>query len=53
MDSDYEIGDQVRYIPGYKGYHAAEVMDYDGTRPVIEFSSDKQITCWPEELEEA
>jgi hypothetical protein len=50
---EYSIGDRVRYIPGYKGYFAAEIVDYDGTRPVIEFSSGKQISCWPDELEEA
>lgn len=58
MNRDWQIGDRVRYIPGYKGYFAAEVVGFDclpllGTRVVIEFSSGKRVDCWPDELEEA
>jgi hypothetical protein len=53
MSKDFSIGDQVRYIPGFKGYFAAEVVGFDGLRLVIEFSSGMQITCWEDELEEA
>jgi hypothetical protein len=48
---NYTIGDRVRYLPGYKGYFAAEIVGYDGTRLIIEFSSGKQISCWADELE--
>ena len=53
MNRDYQIGDEVRYIPGYKGYFAADVVDFDGVRIIIEFSSGKQISCWPDGLEAA
>jgi hypothetical protein len=48
----YAVGDKVRYIPSYKGYYAAEVVGFDGTRIIIEFSSGKQISCWADELED-
>ena len=47
----FDIGDRVRYVSGYKGYFAAEIVAYDGARLVIEFSSGKQISCWADELE--
>ena len=53
MSRDLQIGDRVRYIPGFKGWFAAEVVEFDGTRIIIEFSSGKQISCWADELEAA
>lgn len=50
----YAIGQRVRYVPGYRGYFAATVVDYDygaGTSYIIEFSSGLQISVWEDELE--
>ena len=50
----YAIGQSVRYIPGYRGYFAATVMDYDygaASRYIIEFSSGLQLSAWEDELE--
>ena len=50
----YAIGQQVHYIPGYRGYFAATVVDYDygaSTSYIIEFSSGLQISTWEDELE--
>lgn len=52
----YDIGQSVRYIPGYRGYFAATVVDYDygaATSYIIEFSSGLQISVWEDELEAA
>ena len=53
MSGDFSIGDRVRYTPGCKGYFAAEVVGYDGTRLIIEFSSGLREVAWPDELEDA
>jgi hypothetical protein len=53
MSKDFSIGDRVRYIPGYRGWYAAEVVDDDYPYVVIEFSSGKQISVRPDDLEEA
>jgi hypothetical protein len=50
---NFGIGDRVRYIPGYKGYFYAEVVGDDPPYIVIEFSSGKQISVYPDELEAA
>ena len=48
----YDIGQSVRYIPGYRGYFAATVVDYDYSMSyIIEFSSGLQISVWEDELE--
>lgn len=50
----YDIGQQVRYILGYRGYFAATVVDYDygaATSYIIEFSSGLQVSAWEDELE--
>lgn len=50
----FTIGQSVRYIPGYRGYFAATVVDYDygaATRYIIEFSSGLQISVYEDELE--
>ncbi|EQN50854.1 hypothetical protein HMPREF0326_05717 [Desulfovibrio sp. 3_1_syn3] len=50
----YAIGQSVRYIPGYRGYFAATVVDYDygaASRYIIEFSSGLQLSAWEDELE--
>ena len=50
----YAIGQQVRFIPGYRGYFAATVADYDygaASRYIIEFSSGLQLSAWEDELE--
>lgn len=50
----YEIGHDVRYIPGYHGYFAATVVDYDygaATSYIIEFSSGLRLSAWEDELE--
>lgn len=52
----YDIGQDVRYIPGYRGYHAATVVDYEhgpAVRYVIEFTSGRQISVYEDELEDA
>jgi len=51
MSAEFKTGDHVRYIPGYRGYFAAEIVDRDGLRFVIEFSSGLILTCWADELE--
>lgn len=50
----FTIGQSVRYVPGYRGYYAATVVDYEyGTafRYIIEFSSGLQISAHEDELE--
>lgn len=50
----YSIGQSVRYIPGYRGYFAATVVEYAyGTafRYVIEFSSGLQISAHEDDME--
>lgn len=50
----YAIGQSVHYIPGYHGYFAATVVDYDygaATSYIIEFSSGLQLSAWEDELE--
>lgn len=50
----YAIGQSVRYIPGYRCYFAATVVDYDygaASRYIIEFSSGLQLSAWEDELE--
>lgn len=50
----YAIGQSVHYIPGYRGYFAATVVDYDygaASRYIIEFSSGLQLSAWEDELE--
>ncbi|MCL1985466.1 MAG: hypothetical protein FWG59_03360 [Betaproteobacteria bacterium] len=48
---DFSVGDDVRYIPGHRGYYSAVVVGYAGTRLVIEFYSGLRISAWPDELE--
>lgn len=47
----FELGDDVRYIRGYRGCFLAEVVGYDGDWLVIEFYSGLRITVHPSELE--
>lgn len=50
----YDIGQSVRYIPGFRGYYAATVVDYDygaASRYIIEFSSGLRISAYEDELE--
>ncbi len=53
MSKEYRIGDRVRYIPGYKGYFAAEVVGFSFPYIIIELSSGLQISCYEDELEDA
>lgn len=49
----FQIGEAVRYIPGYRGYHAATVVGIEGATGeyIIEFTSGKRVTAWEDELE--
>lgn len=52
----YDIGQSVNLVEGYRGYHAATVVDYEYGhvfRYIIEFSSGRQISVYEDELEEA
>lgn len=52
----YDIGDTVYYVTGFRGYHAATVVDYEyghALRYIIEFSSGRQISVCEDELEDA
>lgn len=52
----FNIGDTVYYVTGYRGYHAATVVDYEyghALRCIIEFSSGLQLSVYEDELEEA
>lgn len=49
----FKIGDQVRYMPGCRGYFAAEVVACEGVRLLIEFSSGMRIACYPDDLDAA
>jgi hypothetical protein len=46
-----EIGDVVRYTPGFKGHFTATVVDYNGLRYVIEFESGFQMSVREDDLE--
>ncbi|WP_303172675.1 adhesin [uncultured Desulfovibrio sp.] len=50
----YAIGQQVRYVPGWRGYFSATVLDYDygaASHYIIEFSSGLRLSAWEDELE--
>lgn len=50
----YAIGQSVRYIPGYRGYFAATIVNYDygaATSYIIEFTSGLRLSAWEDELE--
>lgn len=50
---EFKKGDQVNYIHGYKGYHAAEVVGRNGLQYIIRFyGSGLEISVWEDELEE-
>lgn len=52
----FNIGDNVEYVTGYRGYHAAVVVEHECghvVRHIIEFSSGLQISVYEDELEEA
>lgn len=50
---DFAIGDSVRLLAPWRGYSAATVVAFEGTRYVIEFTSGATITVYGDELEEA
>lgn len=52
----YDIGQSVTLVEGYRGYHAATVVDYEyghAFRYIIELSSGLQLSVYEDELEEA
>lgn len=52
----FNIGDTVYYVTGYRGYHAATVVDYEygpAVRYTVELSSGLQLSVYEDELEEA
>ena len=52
----FNIGVTVYYVTGYRGYHAATVVNYEygpAVRYIIELSSGRQISVYEDELEEA
>lgn len=52
-DMSFQIGEAVRYIPGYRGWHDATVIGYDAVccQYIIELSNGKELCVYGDELE--
>jgi len=52
MPKEYEVGDSAYLKEPVRGYRYVEIVEFDGTRLVVQTTSGYEFTIYEDELEE-